>query len=126
MVGLIEPYLEIYVTDEDGHSKKERLESIARQTKKQEVVPKAPTPPRQLLYLWWWFWELSSRRGSSGFGPLPITEADIWFFQCNRNIRLKDWELRFITRADMVYMTFFAERAREKKAASKKAAPKLK
>jgi hypothetical protein len=53
-----------------------------------------------LDYLWRAFHRLSGRRGSNGFGPSPISWADIDAFVRYSKMRLAPWEVEIIEMLD--------------------------
>jgi hypothetical protein len=54
--------------------------------------------------LWAWFTRLSWRRGR-GFGPMPITYADLDAFQRNEGIVLTPWQLHTLEHLDAIWMS---------------------
>ncbi len=70
----------------------------------------APRCPEGCSELWAIFRELHSCRGSSGFGPLKITFADLDAYQRVSGTRLAPWELDAIRRADNAFLKDWAER----------------
>lgn len=94
---------------------RETLECLLARTRNPErrerlladlVVPPAPLA---LTYLWRTFSRLSSRRGSSGFGPSPIGWADIDAFVRLTQFALKPWEVEVIETLDTLFMAAFAK-----------------
>lgn len=63
-------------------------------------------------YLWGLFTELHGCRGNTGFGPARITYSDIHSYEAVTGIKLAGWELQAIRRADGVFLTREAERAK--------------
>lgn len=84
---------------------REHLASLHRQT---GVLPddlaNAPDLPSGCEHLWADFIALHECRGSSGFGPLRIGYRDIQAWQDVTGIRLADWQLTCIRRADVAFM----------------------
>lgn len=76
-----------------------------------------PPCPHPLIYLWRGFLEISSSRGSNGYGPSPIsyTELDCWARLTRRKLTAFDVEV--IMRLDSIYLS---EQSRQAAAAEKK------
>lgn len=68
-------------------------------------------PPDQVEYLWRWFGEISLARGSSGWGPLPISYMEIDAWSRLTSTVLEPWEVDAIRRLDMIYLSAQAENA---------------
>ena len=78
---------------------KANLEAAVRQGHKiAALIP--PEMNAEAERLWGYFLELHNARGSSGFGPLPIsyTEIEAWTRLCN--VPLEPWEVRAIRLTD--------------------------
>ena len=63
-----------------------------------------PKFPAALAYLWVAFDRLSSRRGSTGFGPAPISWPEIDAFARLSGIRLAPWEVEILEALDRLAM----------------------
>ena len=68
-----------------------------------------PLPPA-LEYLWLVFLRLSNRRGGGGFGPQPISWADLSLFGRLSGMRLVPWEVELIELLDVLYLNERADR----------------
>lgn len=96
--------------EEEGGTVLEHLRAIESKTgATPQVLLDAPVLPDACVELWGIFTELHACR-NSGFGPAPITFADIDAFQRVSGIRLEPWELAAIRRADAAYLESYAER----------------
>ena len=60
--------------------------------------------PRHGLRLWNIFLRISGRRGSSGFGILPLAWADIDAFSRLTQTPLEPWEVRILEELDDAYL----------------------
>lgn len=78
------------------------------------VAPPLALPPG-VGYLWELFVRLDARRGSNGFGPAPISFADIAAFVAITGLPLTAWEIETIEAVDDAYMEAQAEKAKAKK-----------
>ncbi len=63
-----------------------------------------------VAHVWTWFLELQSSRASYGYGPMPITWADIFHWQQITKTQPAAWELRALRMMDSAYL----EQARKK------------
>lgn len=64
------------------------------------AAPKPPELPRGTIHIWNVFARLNSRRGSSGFGPLPISYGEIESYMRVLGERLAPWEVEAISGLD--------------------------
>lgn len=84
----------------EGGSLRANLEEIERQTGvRDERLDTVEVPPGCAL-IWRDFWELDARRGSNGFGPLPLTHREIKAWRENYGISLSPWEIDAICAMD--------------------------
>ncbi|WP_456236465.1 phage tail assembly chaperone [Devosia aurantiaca] len=67
----------------------------------QLALPKFPEPVR---YIWSAYWDIRSRRGSNGFGVVPITWSDIDAFARLTGLYLVPWEVKIITALDDLWL----------------------
>ncbi len=66
------------------------------------------TIPDGFRYLWDWFWQLSNRRGSSGFGPMPVSWEAIAAWSAATGIRPTRWGMMTIQAMDNAFMAAYA------------------
>ena len=95
--------------NEDGATRRETAQSIFGQTGKwPEDYPEGPPFPDALHYLWGWFVVLSAGRGSSGFGPNPLSWSD--FDAWSRLMRVVPdmWEVTALRELDVTYLSSLA------------------
>ena len=61
-----------------------------------------PGLPEEIAYLWEWFRELDGARGSNGFGPMPVSyaELDAWARLTGRHTL--PWEVRWLMLLDRI------------------------
>jgi len=76
-------------------------------------IPLEPPFPEPLRYVWEWYQELARGRGSSGFGPNPISWLDVLAWSGLMDMRLERWELRALRLLDLSYLLAIAEKESE-------------
>ena len=64
------------------------------------AAPKPPELPRGATQIWNAFAELHAARGGSGFGPLPISYAEIESYLRVSGERLAPWEVKALRGLD--------------------------
>lgn len=69
---------------------------------KEERQP--PELPLDFAHVWNAFIELHQARGSSGFGPDPISHLEIAAYRAVTGIDLSPWEVKVIRALDTVYI----------------------
>jgi hypothetical protein len=79
---------------EDGATRREHLESAARQGIPTQI--EGPQLPDTVNYLWKWFCEIHDGRTLSGMGPNRANHMDLMAWQWNTGNKLASWELRAI------------------------------
>lgn len=96
---------------EDGATLREHYQGLAERKgcELHEVVD-LPTLPEGTGQLWADFLNLSSARGSTGFGPARVSWADLDAYQRVKSFRFEAWEVEAIRRADGAYMEQSAKR----------------
>ncbi|WP_246132821.1 phage tail assembly chaperone [Devosia ginsengisoli] len=62
-----------------------------------------PPFPEALRYLWTAFRRIRSRNGGNGYGPTPISWADLDAFDRLSGLRLLPWEIEIIEVLDDAY-----------------------
>lgn len=89
----------------DGATLRDHYEILAERTGRTvREIHGAPDLPDGCSMLWRDFIAMHGARGSTGFGPMRITWADLDAFQRVMGIRLAPWELEAIRRADGAYL----------------------
>jgi hypothetical protein len=91
-------------------TKRKSLEQVYETTGKMpDRLAEEPELSAAGLHIWNWFLELSSVRGSSGFGPLPISflEMQSWSQLTGKDI--SPFEVRAIKTIDSVYLRLKSE-----------------
>lgn len=91
-------------TGEDGKTIREKLEAVSERTGKRPDSLDGPEMPDGTEYLWRWFLELSSSRGSNGFGPMPITYSDIYAWMTTTGSAPRKDEIDLIREMDRVFL----------------------
>lgn len=104
------------VEDKDGHTLRETLEGLLKRARtperRAEIEDQLAVPemPVALAYLWSAFQRIRSRRGGNGFGPSPITWADIDAYVRLSGVRLAPWEVEIVEALDDVWLREMATR----------------
>lgn len=80
----------------------------AKSGREPETLANTPCLPDGLERLWADFAEMHDSRGSTGFGPMRITFADIDAWQRVGGVTLAPWEIAAIRKADNAYLANFA------------------
>lgn len=78
------------------------LASAERQSGRSAVVDddeECQLPP-PLQYVWSWFWELAPRRGNNGFGPSPLSYAELESWAAMTGREPTFWEVEVLMRLD--------------------------
>ena len=70
-----------------------------------EDYPEEPPFPDSLRYLWEWFVQLSDGRGSSGFGPNPLSWPDFDAWSRLMRVTPDVWEVTALRKLDTAYLT---------------------
>jgi hypothetical protein len=70
--------------------------------------------PTLIGHVWYWFIELSRTRGSSGFGPNPITYQELKAWSQLTGVAPTSTEVQAIMTLDLVYMSVQAEEIRKR------------
>ena len=75
---------------------------------KANIVPDelkfAQSMPEVGRHVWEWFGKLHKRRGSSGFGPNPLSCTEIEKWACLSKLILRPWEVEIIYKIDEAYL----------------------
>jgi hypothetical protein len=70
--------------------------------------------PAQAEHVWAWYGELAAARGSNGWGPNPVTWADLGAWQRLTGAQPDPVELSWLLRLDQAWLKAFAAASREK------------
>jgi hypothetical protein len=100
----------------DGATLREHLQAVARQIRKMPPELAELTAvrcPVLLQYLWQAFLELSSARGSTGFGPAPLSFLEIESWSRLTHRTLTGWQINVLKQLDSVYLSKQAEQAKK-------------
>lgn len=89
-----------------------RARTEERRAELREKLRLPPAPPGT-SYIWDIFARLSFRRGSSGFGPMPISWVDLAAFGQVTGMRLKPGEVEMIEVLDHVYLASLSDNPSE-------------
>jgi hypothetical protein len=79
-----------------------------------ELVGDGLDLPVQAEHVWRWYGELAAGRGSNGWGPDPITWADLGAWQRLTGAQPDPVELSWLLRLDQAWLKAFAAASREK------------
>jgi hypothetical protein len=104
MLAFADHQFRLASTDENGVTIREKLESISEKTGKRPDSLDGPEMPDGTEYIWRWFLELSSSRGSNGFGPMPITFSDIHAWMAITGSMPRKDEIDLIREMDRVFL----------------------
>lgn len=74
-----------------------------------------PKIPEGFEDVWAWFWELHEARGSTGFGPQPLTFADMAGWAAMSGIALSPWLGKVFRRMDRAWLDEYAKAQKEGK-----------
>lgn len=72
--------------------------------------------PEALAHVMDWFQELSSARGSTGFGMAPLSYQEIEAWARLRDVRPTPFEVQALKDVDMIYLASIVEKRDEGKA----------
>lgn len=97
----------------DGATKRDHLESAARQNGKVPAALHACECPPELAYLWRWFRDLSSGRGHTGFGQARLSWLDIAGWCLLTHARPESWEVRALMLLDAAWFKAVAAAQRQ-------------
>lgn len=93
---------------EEGASKRAHLEQAAKQTGQTLAAVLGRENllecPHLLTEYWGMFTELNAARGGNGFGPNPISHAEIAAFAALHGVALAGWEVRVLRMLDSLYL----------------------
>lgn len=76
----------------------------------------APPLPDSLSVIWLAFCDLDLGRGGNGFGPNPLSWADIAAYSALNRTPLAPWHIDLIRRLDLACLAAASERAKPVKA----------
>lgn len=79
-------------------SAQRQWEILGRKKKRPVEEDDGPVCPRELVYLWNFFWEISDGISPGGFGPAVVTWNDLYCWRAQMGIDLAPWETRAIVR----------------------------
>lgn len=102
----------------DGCTKREHLESLARQGDPDALAELAAVPrlPHRAAHVWEAFLDLCQTRGHGGLGPLPLNRLEIHAWEQDEATHLEPWERRAILLLDRAWMRAQAEAQERAKA----------
>ena len=88
----------------DGTTRRSHLESVERQTGRRPAELDGPGLPADGMHIWAWFLELSAGRGSSGFGPNPISWLDLLAWTALTGMIVRSAEVEAIMALDRAWL----------------------
>jgi hypothetical protein len=106
-VAFAESAFRLAKTDEKGVSLEAKLRQAERATKKPHPMLQVFDPPEEVAHLWFWFQDLCQGR-TGGFGPSPLSWADIHSWSILTGNELRPWELRMIRALDRSWLKVFS------------------
>lgn len=98
--------------EKDGCTYKQHLENDYAQKLKHNPQAECPIELQPvdcdpaMIYLWEYFVEMSSRRGSSGFGKNPITELELQAWLNRKKIKLEQFEYSALDSIEAAFLEF--------------------
>ncbi len=93
----------------DGVSLRNHLETVERATGVRPDGLNVSEFPRVVRHVMGWFWELNSGRSSSGFGPNPISYAEISAWGSLTGTILRPPEIRILRAIDGAFLSVMNE-----------------
>ena len=72
-----------------------------------------PDIPAGWEVFWEWFWELSSGRGHTGFGPQPLSWQDMEAWARISGIELQPWQALVFRAMDQAWLAAVAKRSKD-------------
>ena len=91
---------------EDGSTLREHLVARWKMTGEEpRELAEAPPIPGLAVHVWRYFADMDQFRGSSGFGPNPLSPSDILGWSQLTRTPLQDWEIRAVKRLDVAYLS---------------------
>lgn len=97
-----------------GGTEREHLESVERQTGKRPASLDGPDLPADATHVWLWFLDLSSTRGSNGFGPNPLAWTEIAAWASLTGIIVRPAEIEALLILDHAWLADYAKRVPKK------------
>lgn len=88
----------------DGRTHREHLEQVERDSGFRPAELDTPDIPEAAEHVWRWFLELSQARGSTGFGPAPLTYQDIAAWARLTGADPSPWEIGVLKRLDVLWL----------------------
>jgi hypothetical protein len=102
----------------DGATRREHLESVARQTRKtlEELmgVEALPVCPEELRYLWEHFDSMSMRRQHSEGGAQPLSSSDVAAWASLHGVEFVAWEMALIDQLEVEVLNYNNKKIRER------------
>lgn len=74
-----------------------------------EALEAVPPCPEALAHVMAWFLDLHQARGSSGFGPVPISYEAIDAWNRLTGAAARPWEVALIRRLDQIWLGLWAK-----------------
>ena len=99
--------MELDYPDKSGTALRSKLEHL-----EERGIPQAGLDvliPVDMEHLWDIFWELNASRGSSGFGPSPISYLEIEAWTRITHKELTSWEISVLRQMDAAYLLTASE-----------------
>lgn len=98
----------------DGSSLRQHAKVISAATGQVPEEYQSLPCPVIFYHVWGWFMELSRTRGSSGFGPNPISYNEIKSWSDLTGVLPNNMEIQGIMALDLAYMSVQAEELRKR------------
>lgn len=101
--------IQLSKTDKDGKTAAEKAEFLESTGIKVSALD-GPSMPPEVVHIWQWFLDLNGGRGG-GWGPGPITWADIHGYCYLQGIKPHPWELSVLRAFDAAWLIVNNEKA---------------
>jgi hypothetical protein len=92
----------------DGTTLRGHYQAAERQTGK-SFIDEPEIPPAG-EHLWIWFWEINAGRGSTGWGPAPLSYQEIDAWARLSGCDLRPWEVRVLKSMDGAFLAAAAKK----------------
>lgn len=87
----------------DGSTQRDHINSYFRQTHEWPAGWKPIICPESTAYLWEYWISMDTRRTSNGFGPNPVTDAEVESWARRHGVQLNLWENMALDAIEFAY-----------------------
>jgi hypothetical protein len=93
----------------DGSTPRQHYAAWADKSRRPHPDSLGPECPRWLEYVWRWWCELNAARGSSGFGPQPISYGEIAAWAALTHAAPDPFDVECIVALDRCFLNTYAK-----------------